>query len=143
MWNKLPTDEIIEKTKAALNSNGINVEIVNTGEEAKNKVLELIPEGSEVMTATSTTTDQIGLTEELNSEKYNSTKKELSKLNRETDHRKMQQIGAAPEYIVGSIHAVTQDGKVIIASNSGSQLPGYVYGADHVIWVVRRYRYKK
>ncbi len=136
MWNKLPTDEIIEKTKAALNSNGINVEIVNTGEEAKNKVLELIPEGSEVMTATSTTTDQIGLTEELNSEKYNSTKKELSKLNRETDHRKMQQIGAAPEYIVGSIHAVTQDGKVIIASNSGSQLPGYVYGADHVIWVV-------
>ena len=31
---------------------------------------------------------------------------------------------------------VTEDGKVLIASNSGSQLPGYAYGSSHVIWVV-------
>ncbi len=34
------------------------------------------------------------------------------------------------------MHAVTEDGKVLIASNSGSQLPAYAYGSGHVIWVV-------
>lgn len=136
-YTKIADDQIINKTISALKENGINAQVVDTREEAKKKVLELIPEGSEVMTATSTTLDQIGLTTELNdSDKFNSTKKELKQLNRETDQRRMQQIGAAPEYIIGSVHAVTEDGKVIIASNTGSQLPGYSFGADHVIWVV-------
>ncbi len=136
-YTKLANDQIIEKTINALKANGIDAEVADTSEEAKKRVLELIPEGSEVMTATSTTLDQIGLADELNdSDKFNSTKNELKTLKRETDHRKMQQIGAAPEYMIGSIHAVTEDGKVVIASNTGSQLPGYVYGADHVIWVV-------
>jgi hypothetical protein len=34
------------------------------------------------------------------------------------------------------VHAVTEDGKVIVASKSGSQLPAYAYGSNHVIWVV-------
>ncbi len=136
-YNALQNDEIINLTSQALKNNGINTIVVNTGKEAKEKVLELIPEGSEVMTATSTTLDQIGLTEELNeSERFNSTKNELKSLSRDTDHRRMQQIGAAPQYIVGSIHAVTKDGVIFDASNSGSQLPGYSYGADRVIWVV-------
>lgn len=136
-YNTLQNDEIINLTSQALKNNGINTIVVNTSKEAKEKVLELIPEGSEVMTATSTTLDQIGLTEELNeSERFNSTKNELKSLSRDTDHKRMQQIGAAPQYIVGSIHAVTQDGIVFDASNSGSQLPGYSYGADKVIWVV-------
>ncbi len=49
----------------------------------------------------------------------------------------MQKLGAAPEYVIGSVHTVTEDGHVlIIASASGSQLPAYVYAAEHVIWVV-------
>ena len=48
----------------------------------------------------------------------------------------MQKIGAAPEWTLGSVHAVTEDGKVVIASNTGSQLAAYAYGAPHVIWVV-------
>ncbi len=137
MWNTIPSDEIIQKTIDALKNNGISALVVPSSDEAKKKVLELIPEGSEVMTATSTTLNQIGLTEELNdSGKYKSTKSELKELNRETDHRQMQRIGAAPEFIAGSVHAVSQDGKVFVASNTGSQMPGYVYGADKVIWVV-------
>lgn len=133
----IPNQGIIESTISALKSNGIAAEVVSTGSEAKKRVLELIPEGSEVMTATSTTLEQIGLDKEINeTDKYKPVKKELSALKRDTDHRKMQQIGAAPEYIVGSVHAVTKDGKVLVASNTGSQLPAYLYGADRVIWVV-------
>jgi L-lactate utilization protein LutC len=136
-YTKLADQKTIEATVQALKERNINAEVVENGEVAKQRVLELIPEGSEVMTATSTTLNELGLTEELNdSGKFNSTKNELKSLSRETDHRQMQRIGAAPQYIVGSIHAVTIDGVVYDASNSGSQLPGYSYGADHVIWVV-------
>ena len=57
-------------------------------------------------------------------------------MDRKTQSRQMQVLGAAPEWTSGSVHAITQDGKVLIASNSGSQIPGYAYGSDHVIWVV-------
>lgn len=31
---------------------------------------------------------------------------------------------------------MTEDGQVVIASATGSQLPSYAYGASNVIWVV-------
>lgn len=136
-WTKLADDERIDNAVTRLKERNIDAQIVSSGTEARNRVLELIPEESEVMTATSTTLDQLGLTRILNeSGRYTSTKEELKNLSRETDHRRMQQIGAAPEYVVGSVHAITDEGIVFIASNSGSQLPGYSYGADYVIWIV-------
>lgn len=136
-WNEIPSDVIIEKAAKALEENGIKTIIVNTKEEAKKKALELLPEGAEVMNTSSRTVDSIGLAEEINeSGKYNSVKNRLNKLNRETDHLEMQKLGAAPEYIVGSVHAATEDGKVIIASNTGSQISGYAYASSSVIWIV-------
>ena len=41
-----------------------------------------------------------------------------------------------PDYAAGSVHAVTEDGQVLIVSNTGSQLGPYAYGAGNVIWVV-------
>ena len=37
---------------------------------------------------------------------------------------------------MGSVAAVTETGSLVIASGSGSQLPGYAGGAAHAIWVV-------
>jgi acyl-CoA hydrolase len=48
----------------------------------------------------------------------------------------MRQLGASPDIVVGSVHAVTEEGQVLIASASGSQMAAYVYGASKVIWVV-------
>ena len=48
----------------------------------------------------------------------------------------MKRLGSASDYAIGSVHAVTEDGQVLIASASGSQMPNYVFGANHVIWVV-------
>lgn len=134
---ELSSELSTQNAQKALIENNITVMIANTGQEAKQMVYELIPEGAEVMTASSKTVSSLGLVEELDeSGKYKSVKSELKKLNKETDFDKMQKLGAAPEYIIGSVHAVTEDGKVMIASNTGSQLPGYSYGSSHVIWVV-------
>ena len=136
-WSELASNESIQKTIEALKANGINALVVENGNDAKNKVLELLPKGAEVMSMSSVTLEVTGITKEINeSGEYNSVKDKLAKMDRKTEGLEMQRIGAAPEYAVGSVHAVTEDGKVIIASNTGSQLPAYAYGALHAIWVV-------
>lgn len=136
-WSELASNELIAKTIEALKTNGINAIAVNNKEEAKKKVLELLPQGSEVMNMSSLTIDTLGLPKEIQeSGIYDSVKNKLAKMDRKTQGLEMQRIGAAPEYAVGSVHAITADGKLLIASNSGSQLPAYAYGASHVIWVV-------
>lgn len=137
MFDQLKDVQTVEKTIAALKSNGITAYSVETGDEAKKKVLELIPKGAEVMTMTSVTLDTIGLRQELDgSERFDSVRNKLKSINRETHSAEMQKIGAAPEWAVGSVHAVTENGEVLVASNTGSQLAAYGYGEQHVIWIV-------
>ncbi len=57
-------------------------------------------------------------------------------LNRETQMRDIRKLGAAPDYAAGSANAVTQDGQVLFASKTGSQLGPYASGAGKLIWVV-------
>ena len=136
-FDQLANDDAIKKTMEALKDAGVEAILVETGEEAKNKVLEMIPAGAEVMNMSSVTIDTLGIAKEINeSGKYDSVKAKLSKMNRETQNDEMQKLGAAPMWAIGSVHAVTQDGKVLVASNTGSQLPAYTYGSKHVIWVV-------
>ena len=136
-WDQLASDTQIKKTIAALKQNGIEALVVDTAQKAKDEVLKRIPKGAEVMTMTSVTLDAIGIPKEINeSGKYNSVRKKLMSMDRATQSLEMNKLGAAPEYAIGSVHAVTQDGKALIASNTGSQMSAYVYASPHVIWVV-------
>lgn len=137
-WDKLASQHSIQNTINALKQNGIEAVVVSNSEEAKKKVLELIPKGSEVMTMTSTTLDSIGLSGEINKAdgKFKPVRDKLYAMDRNTQVQEMNRIGAAPGFVVGSVHAVTEDGHVLIASNTGSQLPAYSFGALYVIWVV-------
>lgn len=137
-WNKLADEESINKTIEALKANGIEAKFVENGEEAKREVLELIPKGGEVMTMSSTTLDAIGLSDQINKKgsKFKPVRDRLYAMDRATQAQEMNRLGAAPQYSVGSVHAVTEDGHILIASNTGSQLPAYAYGSSHVIWVV-------
>ena len=136
MWDSLADKAAVEKTMAALKENGITSYYVANGAEAKQKFFELLPAGAEVMNNSSTTLIQLGIADELTKPgKYNSVRSKLMAMDRKTQGREMQKIGSAPEWAVGSVHAITEDGRVLIASASGSQLPGYAFGADHIIWV--------
>ena len=137
-WDKLADEKTIKNTVAALKANGIDAQVVENRQEAKRKVLELIPESSEAMTMTSVTLDIIGLSEEINKadSRFRPVRDKLYAMDRNTQVQEMNRLGAAPEFAVGSAHAITEDGHVLIASNTGSQLPAYSFGALHVIWVV-------
>jgi L-lactate utilization protein LutC len=136
-WNTLADQISLDITIASLKKANITSVVVSNGAEAQKKVTELLPSGAEVMTMTSVTLETTGISKEINqSGKYNAVMPKLYSMNRETDSVAMQKLGAAPEWVIGSIHAVSEDGHVVIASNSGSQLPAYAYGSGHVIWVV-------
>ncbi|MFM2193456.1 MAG: hypothetical protein RLZZ460_126 [Chloroflexota bacterium] len=126
----------IDRAVAALNQHGFAAKMVANGAAAKDAVLALIPSGSEVFTFTSATLDATGLTEALNAAPYKSLRDKMYALDRNTQSAEMRAIGSAPAFAVGSVHAITETGELMMASATGSQLPAYAYGAGHVVFVV-------
>ncbi|MBI4037687.1 LUD domain-containing protein [Candidatus Curtissbacteria bacterium] len=136
-YGQLATDEAIQKTVKALQSNNFEVEVVKNSEEAKNKVLQLLPAGAEVFTMTSQTLEAIGVDKEINeSGKYNAIRPKLMAMDWKTQAREMAKLGAAPDWVVASVHAVTEDGHLLIASNTGSQLSAEAYAGERIVFVV-------
>lgn len=134
---RLASDDQIQSAARALEENGIHVLIAQHGEEAEKMVFDLLPEGAEVFTGSSQTLEQLGIPAELEtSEQYTLVRDKLKKMDPKTQNREMVKLGQTPEYLLGSVHAVTEDGQVLVASNTGSQLGPYASGAAHVIWVV-------
>ncbi|HNX11333.1 MAG TPA: LUD domain-containing protein [bacterium] len=133
----LASDDSIAKTIAALNQNGITTYVVNDKAAAKEKALSLLPAGAEVMNMSSITLAETGIDQEItSSEKYKAARNTFATLNSPEQQMEKQRLGAAPEYAIGSVHAVTENGEVLIASATGSQLPAYAFGSRAVIWVV-------
>lgn len=136
-FTKVASDETINDTVEALQSNGFAVSVVEDAAEAKKAVLNLIPKGSEVFTNTSVTLDETGISEVVNGADYVSVRNKMMALYGNPEKKKeMKQVAGAPDFALGSVHALTQDGKLMIASASGSQFPGEAFGANTVIFVV-------
>jgi hypothetical protein len=127
----------LERTAAALAGRGFKAQVADSAEHARQLVLEAIPEGAEVHLALSETMRELGVASEIDeSGRYDSVRSRLNALNRETQSREMRKLGAAPDYIVGSAHAVTDEGEIIVGSGSGSQLGAYAYAGGNVILVI-------
>lgn len=136
-FDELAAPARVERAVAALRANGIDAEVVPDGASARERVLELIPPGSQVMLGTSRTLEVTGLVAELEgSGRYDAVRPAVRLMDRATLSDQIRRLRSAPDVVVGSVHAVTEQGQVLIASESGSQLAPYVYGARSVIWVV-------
>ncbi len=136
-WKEPASKEAVERALKALGANGFEAYLAADADEARRKVLSLIPEGAEVFTQTSITLETLGLAKFYNeSGRYESVRAAFSRMDPTTQGREMRKIRAGPDVTVGSVHAVTETGTLLIASNTGSQLPAYAYGAGTVIWVV-------
>jgi hypothetical protein len=133
----LPDDATLATTVVALEEHGYSVEVVDDLDAARTKVLARIPEGASVMTNTSVTLDETGIADAINSGgRYESMRNKLMALDFATQVQEMKAIGGQPDYSLGSVHAVTQEGTLVIASASGSQLASYAWGAANVIFVI-------
>ena len=136
-FGELADEAAINRATAALKQNGLMVYVVNNHTEAKEQALAILPEGAEVMNMSSVTLTEIGIDQEiLSNPKYKAVRNEFAAMNQPDQMIAKQRLGAAPEYVIGSVHAVTENGEILIASATGSQLSAYAFGAPHVIWIV-------
>jgi hypothetical protein len=138
-FTALPDDETLNATVAALEDHGFSVEVVDDLDAARESVLARIPAGSTVMTNTSVTLDETGLAAAVDHDDdgpYTSARNKMTALDYATQLQQMKAVAGQPDYSLGSVHAVTRDGTLLIASATGSQLAAAVWGAANVIFVV-------
>jgi hypothetical protein len=133
----LAEDRRVSRTIAALEGNGFTVLRAANAAEAKSVVLGLIPDGAQVNHGASETLDATGITETLDhSGRFDAIRPRIWSMDRTTQGDEIRRLSAAPDVMLGSVHAVTEAGSLIAASMGGSQLGPYVAGAGRVILVV-------
>ena len=137
-FDKLASKESLDKTVNSLKAKGYEIQLAKNGIEALGIIKRLIPGGVSVMNGSSVTLEQIGYQEYLKSGKHSWTDLH-AKVNAENDPVKRSRLrkqAIFSEYYVGSVHALTEGGDFIVASNTGSQLPHIVYTSANLVFVV-------
>ena len=129
--------ERLERAAAALTAHRFTVEILDTAAAARTRIKNLIPEGASVFTGASETLRLSGIEEDINnSGRYDAIRARGLAMDRATQMDEIRRLLASPDVAVGSVAAVTETGSLVVASASGSQLPGYAGAAARAIWVV-------
>jgi L-lactate utilization protein LutC len=120
-----------------MRARNIEVIVVDRGEEALRAVLERVPAGSQVHTAKSKTLQDTGIFDVLNDPlQYDALRHKYMKMDRATQANEIRRLIAAPDTIVGSVNAVTEDGILVAASATSGQIGPYANTAGKVIFVV-------
>ena len=136
-FSTMASKEQIRAVAGALERNGITCIVADSAEEARTAVRSTLPVGAEVYNNTSRTLEVTGVAEDIErSGQYQPLRPRLYQMDREMQRREMRQLSASPDWVVGSVHALTETGSLLIASASGSQLAPIASGAGHVIFVV-------
>ncbi|MFK8912290.1 LUD domain-containing protein [Streptomyces sp. YS-3] len=129
--------ESVERAAEALRGNGFTVHIVETAADARALVAEELPTDKAVFASTSETLRLSGIQQDIDaSGRYKSIRAEQADWDPRARRDEVRTTRSAPDVVVGSVHAVTEDGRLVTASASGSQLAAYAFGAGRSIWVV-------
>ena len=136
-FTALPEEGALAETVVALDGRGFSVEVVDDLDAARERVLARVPDGSSVMTYPSVTLEATGIAQAVDDgERYDSARTKVLALDHATQLREVKAIMGQPEFALGSVHAITRDGTLVVASALGSQLTAYAWGAANVIFVV-------
>jgi L-lactate utilization protein LutC len=137
-YNTLASADIVEKTVTALKANNFDALVLDSKAEALEKIKMLIPLGASVMNGSSTTLKQIGFIDYLKdgAHGWKNLHAEVLAEKDETKQAELRKHAVVSDYYLGSAHVVTQDGQLVFASNTGSQLPHLAYTSPNIILVV-------
>lgn len=131
------TTDQLRQVALALESNGFATEVVDTAEDARQRIRSLVPGGSTVLTAASETLRLSGIADDIDAlGTAVSIRARVHSMNRQSEGDAIRRLMAIPDVVIGSVSAVTQDGSLVAVSASGSQLPAYAGGAGRLILVV-------
>ncbi len=136
-YDTLANKKSIEKTINALAERGVEAILADNRAQAFEKVKALIPDGASVMNGSSRTLEEIGFVDYLKSGTH-PWKNLHEEILAEKDPEKqtaLRRQSVLSDYYLGSVHAVAETGQLVIASNSGSQLPHIVFTSPNLIFV--------
>lgn len=129
----------IARTADALRAKGYDVVVAEDRAAAKAAVLDLVPEGAEVSQGASKTLEELGIAAEIDeSGRYDAVRARTRAMDRSSAEglRAMRKLGTSPDIQLNSAAAVTEDGTIVVVSNTGSQLAPIAFGAGKVIFVL-------
>ncbi len=137
-YDQLATKERVASAIAALSERGFSASVVQDKGAALEAVKAMIPLGASVMNGSSRTLDEIGFVSYLKegAHGWNNLHEAILK---ETDPKKQGELRAhsvVSDFYLGSAHAISETGEIVVASNSGSQLPHLAFTSQNVILVV-------
>jgi LUD domain len=136
-WGTVADDARVKRTMVALEANGISALRAADVAEAKRIVLDLIPDRSQVHHGASQSLELAGVVSEIEtSGRYDPLRPRIWSMDRNTQADEIRRLSAAPDVMLGSVHAVTETGALVTASMGGSQLGPYASGAGRVILLV-------
>jgi len=137
-YNTLASKETIQKTIDALKERGHLPELVESREEALARIKELIPADAPVMNGSSRTLEEIRFIEYLKegAHGWNNLHEAILVEKDEAKQAMLRKQSVLSDYYLGSVHAVAETGEILIASNSGSQLPHSAFTSKNLIFVV-------
>ena len=128
---------VVDRVAEALRAHNVEAIVLDTAAEVRDTVLAMIPDGAEVHWGKSRALEDTGLVEALMTPgRYDAIRPRVFQMDRETQGREIRKLSAAPDIMLGSVNAVTEEGALVEASATGSQLAGYAYGGGHLILVV-------
>jgi hypothetical protein len=131
------SEQTLQDVATALAERNLKPVMVDTGADARSAVLEMIPEGAEVHSGKSKTLEDIGLFHEFqDSGRYDFVRTRMFAMDRATQGREIRKLIAAPDYMVNSAQAIIEEGVIVVASASASQIGPLASGAGRVIFVI-------
>ena len=131
------SEAALEALAARLRERNFEVVIVDDGAAARHEVLSRIPEGASVHSGKSKTMEDAGIFDALmESDHYDFIRKKTMGMDRRTQMDEIRKLWAAPDVMLGSAHAVTEAGQIVITSASGSQIGPIASGAGKVTLVI-------
>jgi hypothetical protein len=134
---EVPSSDSVEQVAVALRSHNIEAIIVDTADAAREAVLGMIPDGAEVHWGKSRTLEDIGLVQQLiEPGRFDALRPRMAAMDRATQAREMRKMVSAPDYMLGSVAAVTVDGTLVVASATGSQIGPFAAAAGRVVLVI-------
>lgn len=137
-YETVATAESVTKTISALGERGVAGMLVANRTEALEKIKSLIPKDASVMNGSSRTLEEVGFIDYLKSgdHGWKNLHEEILAEKDPVKQTMLRRQSVLSDYYLGSVHAASETGELVIASNSGSQLPHIVFTSPNLIFVV-------
>ena len=111
------SEETIQRVAQRIRERNIEVVVVDDGDQARKVVLERLPEGAEVHSAKSKTLQDAGIFDAVHdASRYDALRPRIFKMDRQTQAREIRKLISGPDFMLGSVNAVTEDGVLVAAS---------------------------